>query len=116
MAYTRLKQTCREHSHTNFRCLDNIVNLKEFEAFCKFEDDSRPIFIVIVDIGVVKGCQKVIQSGVCHFVKFDLDALFIATNAPGRSAFNRIERRIAPLSGELGGLIWPLENYGSYLD
>ena len=47
----RLKQTCRKHSHTNFRYLDNVVNVKEFEAFCKFEDDLRPIFIVIVDGG-----------------------------------------------------------------
>lgn len=40
----------------------------------------------------------------------------MATNAPGRSAFNRVERRMAPLSQELCGLILDHEHYGSHLD
>lgn len=47
---------------------------------------------------------------------YNLDALFIATNAPGRSAFNRIERRMAPLSHELSGVILPHDHFGSHLD
>lgn len=38
------------------------------------------------------------------------------TNAPGRSAFNRAERRMAPLSRELAGLILPHDRYGTHLD
>jgi len=38
------------------------------------------------------------------------------TNAPGRSAFNRVERRMAPLSRELSGLIRPHEHFGSHLN
>ncbi|XP_065172504.1 uncharacterized protein [Atheta coriaria] len=38
------------------------------------------------------------------------------TNAPGRSAFNRVERRRAPLSRELSGLILPHDSYGNHLD
>lgn len=45
-----------------------------------------------------------------------MDALFIATNAPGRSAFNRVERRMAPLSKDLAGLIIPHDHFGSHLD
>ena len=45
-----------------------------------------------------------------------LDALFIATNAPGRSAFNRCERRMAPLSKEMNGVILDHEHFGSHLD
>ena len=30
-----------------------------------------------------------------------LDALFVATNAPGRSAYNRVERKMSPLSSNL---------------
>jgi len=51
-----------------------------------------------------------------HFKKHNLDAIFIATNAPGRSAFNRVERRMAPLSRELSGLILPHDHFGSHLD
>jgi hypothetical protein len=40
----------------------------------------------------------------------------VATNAPGRSAFNRVERRMAPLSRELAGLILSHDHYGSHLD
>ncbi|XP_056635686.1 uncharacterized protein LOC130444524 [Diorhabda sublineata] len=50
------------------------------------------------------------------FGDFNLDALFVVTNAPGRSAYNRVERRMAPSSHELAGLIWPYEHYGSHLD
>lgn len=38
------------------------------------------------------------------------------TNAPGRSAFNRIERRMASLSSQLAGLVLPHDTYGSHLD
>ena len=33
-----------------------------------------------------------------------------------RSAYNAIERRMAPLSRELAGLILPHDKYGSHLD
>lgn len=51
-----------------------------------------------------------------HFLKFDLDAVFIACNSPGRSAFNRVERRMAPLSRALSGIILPYDHYGTHLD
>lgn len=38
------------------------------------------------------------------------------TNAPGRSAFNRVERRMAPLSHELSGLVLPHDSYGNHLN
>lgn len=45
-----------------------------------------------------------------------MDAIFIATNAPGRSAFNKVERRMAPLSRELSGVVLPHDYYGSHLN
>ena len=60
--------------------------------------------------------QKVIKVTIHHFVQHDLDALFIAANVPRRSAFNRVERKTAPLSRELSGLILPHDHYGSHLD
>ena len=51
-----------------------------------------------------------------HFLNYDLDALFIATHAPGQSAYNIVERRMAPLSHDLAGLILPHDHYGSHLN
>ena len=45
-----------------------------------------------------------------------LDALFVATQAPGRSAYNPVERRMAPLSRFLAGIILPFETFESHLN
>ena len=41
----------------------------------------------------------------------DLDALFIATNAPERSALNEVERRMAPLSRDISEMMFPQETF-----
>ena len=51
-----------------------------------------------------------------YFVENGLDAFFLATNAPGRSAFNRVERRLVKLSKEFSGVILELDKFGSHLD
>lgn len=60
--------------------------------------------------------EKVISHAIDHFKSNNLDALFLVTNALGRSAYNRVERRMAPLSRELSGLILPHDFYGSHLN
>ena len=45
--------------------------------------------------------QKVIETAVHHFLQKNLDEVFIATNAPGRSAFNHVERCMVSLGKEL---------------
>lgn len=57
-----------------------------------------------------------IKVAISNFLEYKLDAIFIATNAPGRSAFNRVERRMAPLSRDLAGLVLPHDHFGSHLD
>jgi len=78
----------------------------------------KPVFVFTVDGGPDENprYQKVIKVAIHHFLQHDLDALFIVANAPGRSAFNRVERKMAPLSRELSGLILPHDHYGSHLD
>lgn len=41
--------------------------------------------------------------------------MFIATNAPGRSCYNRVERRMAPLSAQLSGVVLPHDTCGTHL-
>lgn len=94
--------------------------LPEFDSTTKsgVERLVKPIFVFTVDGGPDENppYHKVIKVAIHHFVKHDLDALFIATNAPGRSASNRVERKMAPLSKELSGQILPHDHFGSHLD
>lgn len=83
-----------------------------------YQGNVKPVHVVVVDGGPDENprYRKVIDVAIHNFRKHQLDALFLATNAPGRSAFNRVERRMAPLSRELSGLILPHDHYGSHLD
>ena len=60
--------------------------------------------------------EKTIISAVDYFCTYDLDALFICTNAPGRSAFNRAERRMVKFSKDLSGVLLPHDHFGTHLN
>ena len=60
--------------------------------------------------------ESTIKYAIEYFIENDLDALFIVTNAPGRSAFNCVERRMVKLSKELSGVILEHDKFGSHLD
>ena len=85
--------------------LERLLHLKEFEDMTRSSIDRlvKPVFVFTVDGGPDENLryQKVIKVAIHHFVQHNLDALFVAENAPGRSAFNRVERKMAPLSREL---------------
>ena len=59
---------------------------------------------------------KAIECAIDYFLSQDLDAFFLATNNPGRSAFNRAERRMVKFRKELSGVVLPYDNFGSYLN
>ena len=46
----------------------------------------------------------------------NFDVMLISTHAPGMSAYNQVERRMAPLSRALAGLILPHESCGTNLN
>ena len=54
-----------------------------------------------------------INCGFDYFNAHDPDAYFVATNAPGRSVLNRVERRMSNLSKELSGFILPHDHFGT---
>lgn len=97
---------------------EGLMNLPHFSTFSHVCGVAKPIVIVITDGGPDQ-CprfQNVINAAISHFIKFDLDAIFLATNAPGRSAYNRVERRMAALSRELAGVILPHDHFGNHLN
>ena len=78
-----------------------LLKQPEFDGITKTTTGHvKPVLMVTVDGGPDENPRydKVICVAVHHFLEYDLDALIIATNAPGRSAFSRVERRMAPLS------------------
>ncbi|KAJ6646124.1 hypothetical protein Bhyg_01334, partial [Pseudolycoriella hygida] len=101
------------------RDIEKIYATPDFDKFTKTKSlDAKPVLIAIVDGGPDENprYEKVIQMHVHHFQKYDLDAVFVACNAPGRSAFNRVERRMAPLSRSVVGIILPHDRFGTHLD
>ncbi|KAJ8687960.1 hypothetical protein QAD02_024398 [Eretmocerus hayati] len=99
--------------------LERMFELEYFTEILKTGDgSSKPVMIISIDGGPDENPRyaKVISCAIRRFRRFDLDALIIATNAPGASAFNRVERRMAPLSRELSGVILPHDHFGTHLD
>ncbi|XP_037731574.1 uncharacterized protein LOC119562454 [Drosophila subpulchrella] len=107
-------------AETHAKDCDSILNLESFQEIAKTHDKGRvkPVVVIISDGGPDENPRygKVISYAVQHFKVYNLDAIFVATNALGRSAFNRVERRMVSLSRELSGLILPHDKYGSHLD
>ncbi|KAG5875934.1 hypothetical protein JTB14_036467 [Gonioctena quinquepunctata] len=106
-------------ANTHAQDFETLLELEEFRPLAKTDHGLvKPVVIMTVDGGSDENprYQKVIVFAIQHFKRHDLDALFLATNAPGRSAYNRVERRMAPLSRELAGLILAHDHFGSHLD
>ncbi|XP_065667833.1 uncharacterized protein LOC124808903 isoform X1 [Hydra vulgaris] len=99
---------------------ERLLTLPEFDSITKdpLTKLVKPVVVFSVDGRSDENPRyaKVIEIAIHHFLTNDLDALLIMTNAPGRSAFNRAEKRMAPLSKELAGLILPHDHYGTHLD
>ena len=69
----------------------------------------KPILLIEID-GVQDQAPrfpKTLTTAISHFKELNLDALLRGVNAAGLSAFNPVERRMAPLSHDLAGIILP---------
>ena len=104
-------------AYSHLQDMKRIRSLPEFAESFKLDETKKKVMIVTVDGGPDENprYQKTISSAIKYFEEHDLDALFVATNAPGRSAFNCTKRRMAPLSREMSGLILPHEYFSSHL-
>ena len=101
-----------------------LIDLDEFQPILKqslkFEvrKFETSVDAVSVDGGPDENprYKKVIAHATTNFKNHNFDAIFIFTNAPGRSAFNRVEMRMSPLSRAPSGIILPHDQYGKHLD
>jgi len=116
---------------------NQLFNVNEFDEIMKMSSgELKPVVIISVDGGPDENprYQKLLPSeefisnnsffrfpkvqahAIDHFLSNNLDAIFIITHAPGQSAYNIVERRMAPLSHDLAGLILPHDHFGNHLD
>jgi len=115
-------RSCKHSSSTastHAKDLDKLYSLPDFDPILKGEDGkAKPVHMISVDGGPDENprYKKVIAHGITHFINRDLDALFVYTNAPGNSAFNEVERRLAHLSKRAAGLVLQHNHYGNHLD
>ncbi|CAH1099403.1 unnamed protein product [Psylliodes chrysocephalus] len=91
----------RSGKHSSFNAethATGIHRLSETPAFKNFMRTQKgfvkPVFIFTCDGGPGENAryERVTVSAIQHFKNFDFDAIYIATNVPGRNAFNRVER------------------------
>ena len=116
----------RSAKHTGSSAYHHLQDMKRIRSLEIFDDSftnsftqtMKPVMIVTVDGGPDENpCySKSINAAIDYFVTFNLDAFFMAANAPGRSAFNRVERRMVQFSKELSGVLLPHDKYGTHLD
>ena len=69
--------------------MNNVRSLPEFaSSFQTDKQEEKKVMIVTVDGGPDENprYEKTINCSIKDFVEHDLDAFFLATNAPGRSA------------------------------
>ena len=98
--------------------MKRIRSLDIFDGSFKNKGEAKPGMIATVDGGPDENPRytKTIECAIDYFLRQDLDAFFLATNAPGRSAFNRVKRRIVKFSQELSGVVLPHDNFGFHLN
>lgn len=99
---------------------DCLVKLKEFERTARNHIGTiKPIIIMGVDTLEPTDYTRLpstLASAIGRFKKYNLDALFIIAQAPGQTAFNVAERRLANLSQDLTGLVLPHDYFGTHLN
>jgi hypothetical protein len=115
----------RSAKHSSSNAFSHLQDMNRINSLPSFQNSlftkdglSKPVMIVTADGGPDENprYEKTISCAKTYFQEHNLDALYVATNAPGRSAFNRVERRMAPLSHDLAGVILPHDQFGSHLN
>ena len=88
------------------------------DSFNNDTRESKSVMIVTIDEGPDENPRytKTIECAINYFTTQDLDAFFLSTKAPGRGAFNRIERSMVTFGQELSGTVLPYNKFGSHLN
>ena len=97
---------------------NHVMEMKEFQELIKVNDVTKPVAIILCDGGPDENPRfpKTLDVSIQHFKEFNFDVMFVSTLAPSMSAYNNVERRMAPLSKALEGVLLPHDTFGTHLD
>ena len=96
-----------------------IFSCKQFREFTYTPDGQvKPLVFMSVDGGPDENPknQQTMAAGIRYFTAYNLDALFIFALTPVPSMYNKVERRMAPLSKLTAEIVLPFESFDSHLD
>ena len=100
-----------------FDDLNHLLQNENFKPFLKQKDgDMKPIWIFTRDVHRGPRFPTTRKVLIKFLKENDIDLIIVGCNASGLSAYHFIERRMAPLSKELAGIILPHDSFGSHLD
>ncbi len=113
----------RSQKHNNssaFSHHQDLLRVLEIfpDAFKTPDGLFKPVLVKGTDGGPDENprFEKNINMGCKTFKELQLDLYIEVTNAPGLSAYNKVERKMFHLSKELTGVVLPPDTYGSHLD
>ena len=107
----------KSDAFAGFDDLNHILLLDNFKPFLKQEDGTiKPIWIFTRGGHDGPRFPTTRQALIKFFKENDIDYVIAVCNANGLSAHQFIERRMAPLSKELAGIVLPHDTFGSHLD
>jgi hypothetical protein len=115
----RSAKHCKSNAQTHAIDFEKLITLEPFKELLLDENGLlKAIGAFSVDGGPDQNPRypAVVNAAVRQFLDNDMDALFVMTNAPHHSAYNPVERRMAPLSHDVSGLILKHDSYGSHLN
>ncbi|EFX78649.1 hypothetical protein DAPPUDRAFT_105121 [Daphnia pulex] len=124
--YTAIRSGKHSFSTALVHGLDfnRLLDLHQFYSITKTGSEKyvKPVVIFTVDGGPHENprYRKVIADAIHQFFTHNFDALFVATNSPGRSAYNQLEklltldwnRKILDLPGVLSDVWSDVKIYG----
>ena len=109
----------RSAKHSGSLTFYHLCDMNEItDSFQDKSSKEQKVMNITVDGGLDKNLRytNTINCAIDCFNENDLDAYFVATNAPGQSAFNQVERRMSNLIKGLSGVILPHDHFGTHLD
>ena len=116
----------RSGKHDLSTAVSHAADFEKMKTILAFQEvmmthdrvNVKPVVIITADGGPDENPRfpKTLAAAYKTFRDNNLDALFVACHAPGHSAYNTVERRMAPLSHDLSGLLLPHDHFGSHLD
>ena len=108
-------KSCAASHMEDFR---SLIQAEEFQTACKNGDNIKPLVFVSVDGGPDEAPKntQALAAWTKDFTDFDFDCMCLFTHAAGSSAYNPVERRMAPLSKDTAGVILPFDTYGNHLN